>query len=110
MKQSEYGPVSGDYELNMLRTLEEDMRDNLYAVIYHTDGCMKCKVTAHQLDMPCEMVLISRGDPESSEIIDYMDFHGWQSAPLVFIYRGDERVDEWHDMQPDKIKEWNGED
>ena len=109
MRQSEYGAISGNYELKLLRELDKQMHDELHATIFYTENCMKCAVTKRQLHMPCEMVLISRNDPDSQEIIEYMDNRGWQSAPLVIIYRGDKQVDIWHDMRVDKIREWNGE-
>lgn len=110
MMTSEYGPVSGEYELNLLRELDRVMQRDLHAKIYHTEGCMKCAITQRHLEMPSEMVLISRDNPESEEIIKYMDLKGYQTAPLVFIYRGDQKVDEWNDMNVKKIRYWNGEE
>lgn len=67
---------------------------------------MKCKLTARQLKMPSELILIDRQKQIRPDIIAYMDAKHLTSAPLVRIFRDGELVDEWSDFNVDKIQEW----
>lgn len=78
----------------------------MHAIIYHTKGCNKCKLTERLLNMPVEVRLIDRINGINEDIIDYMDKMNWLSAPLVRIYDGNKLVDEWHDFSTDKIKQY----
>lgn len=79
----------------------------LRAKIYHTEHCMKCKVTSMQLEIPSEMILISRTKHINEDIISYMDQKGLTSAPLVQVFDDDDQlIDEWNDFNLTKIKKY----
>lgn len=79
----------------------------LHAKIYHTERCMKCKVTSMQLGIPSEMILISRTKHINEDIISYMDQKGLTSAPLVQVFdENDQLADEWNDFNLNKIKKY----
>ena len=76
------------------------------AIIYHTKGCMKCKLTAHLLNIDTKMVLIDPIDKPNDPIIQYMRRNNMKSAPLVRIYDDDKLMDEWNDFKADKINKY----
>ena len=81
--------------------------NKMRAVIYHTKGCMKCKLTAKNLDLPVKMVLIDPISKPNDPIIQYMHQNNMQSAPLVRIFDDDNNlVDEWNDFQVGKINKY----
>lgn len=57
--------------------------------------CMKCKLTAHLLNMNTKMVLIDPINKPNDPIIQYMRRNNMKSAPLVRIYDDDKLIDEW---------------
>jgi len=76
------------------------------AIIYHTKKCMKCKLTAHLLNMNTKMVLIDPINNSKDPIIQYMRINNMKSAPLVRIYDNDKLIDEWNDFQVGKINKY----
>ena len=80
--------------------------NKMKAIIYHTKGCMKCKLTAHLLNIDIKMVLIDPDGNPKDPIIQYMRKNNMQSAPLVRIYDNNKLIDEWNDFQVNKINKY----
>lgn len=80
----------------------------LKGIVYHTEGCQKCRLTAKQLEpMEVELRLIDRKSKTNMPIIGYMESKGLMSAPLVRVFDGETMVDEWNDFNFPKIHEWH---
>ena len=67
---------------------------------------MKCKLTAHLLNMNTKMVLIDPINNPEDPIIQHMRRNNMKSAPLVRIYDDDKLIDEWNDFQTDRINKY----
>lgn len=78
------------------------------AELFKTLHCPRCLVTNTQLSKVMKTTLfeISREKQERMDVINYMDKHGYKSAPLVRIYKNGIMCDEWAGLQPNKIKHW----
>ncbi|WP_322973870.1 thioredoxin domain-containing protein [Lacticaseibacillus nasuensis] len=73
----------------------------MHAIIYTKPNCPKCRLTDARLSMPHTTRLATDDD--------YTRFRakGYQSMPVVQVYRGGTVVDEWSDLQVDSINRWN---
>lgn len=80
--------------------------NKMKAIIYHTKGCMKCKLTANLLNIDTKMVLIDPTNNPKDPIIQYMRKKNMKSAPLVRIYDNNKLIDEWNDFQVSKINKY----
>ena len=77
------------------------------AIIYHTEGCVKCKLTSQRLNMETEMILVDAKNESDKLIIDNFRKKGYKSFPVVKVYHNEDMVDEWNDFNINKIKYWN---
>ena len=77
------------------------------AIIYHTEGCVKCKITSQRLNMETEMILVDAKNDSDKLIIDNFRKKGYKSFPVVQVYHNEDLVDEWNDFNINKIKYWN---
>ncbi|WP_010078327.1 hypothetical protein [Liquorilactobacillus mali] len=80
-------------------------QENRYqATVIWKDNCIKCKITMERLKLPFKPVKLS------SDIIDWLkNEKEVRTMPFVQVYdlKKDEIVDEWSNLRPDKITEWN---
>lgn len=76
----------------------------MHAIIYTKPRCQRCRRTVNQLSkvMPVETV--------TADEDDYRRFRklGYQSMPVVTVYKQDGTHDQWADMRVDKIEQYTG--
>lgn len=75
----------------------------MHAIIYTKPSCPKCRLTVNRLSatMPVQTI--------TADERDYKRFRklGYQSMPVVQVYRDTTLVDEWSDLQVDSINRLN---
>lgn len=74
------------------------------ATVIWKDNCTMCKITMDRFELPIKPVKLS------DDIIDWLkNEKNVRTMPFVQIYDfdKDEIVDEWSNLRPDKITEWN---
>lgn len=71
------------------------------ALIYHTKGCQKCRLTKALLgSTEVEMKLV---DPSNKDLLNKFRDKGIKSFPVCEIIKDGLIIDEWNDFKPDKI-------
>ena len=104
MKRVGYGYVSHTEQA----IIEELTREEtcMQAVIYVRPGCKKCRRTAMKLKqvMPVSTITADERD------IERFRKCGYQSFPVVTIYKADGTHETWCDLQVDKIKQYTEAD
>ena len=100
MKRVEYGYVSHTEQAIIEELTREET--HMQAVIYTKPKCQKCRHTAMKLKqvMPVSTITADERDLERFRKL------GYQSFPVVTVYKADGTHDEWCDLQVDKIKQY----
>lgn len=100
MKRVGYGYVCST-ERSIIEKLSREEKQ-MQAVIYTKPKCQKCRHTAMKLKqvMPVSTITADERD------IERFRKCGYQSFPVVTIYKADGTHDEWCDLQVDKIKQY----
>jgi len=100
MKRVSYGYVSHTEQaiIEKLSREEKHMR----AIIYTKPNCPKCRMTVN---------LLSKAIPVSTITADERDIErfrkqGYQSFPVVTVYKANGTHETWCDLQVDKIKQY----
>lgn len=87
---------------------------SVHAVLYSKPNCMKCRMTYNQLSKAMHVKVEKLFDPErqntewSNRKIEKFRAQGYNAMPVLRIYddQTGERLDDWCDMQKDKIDFW----
>jgi len=95
-----YGNVT-DVEHSIIEHLSREEK-HMNAIIYTKPNCPKCRMT---------VILLSKAMPVQTIKADERDYKrfrklGYQSMPVVTIYKADGTHDEWCDFRVDKIKQY----
>lgn len=100
MKRTEYGYVC-PMEYRIIDKLSREEK-HMHAIIYTKPNCPKCRMTANLLSsaMPVQTI--------TADERDYKRFRelGYQSMPVVTVYKVNGTHDEWCDFRADKIKQY----
>ena len=95
-----YGNVT-DVEHSIIEHLSKE-EQTLHAIIYTKPNCPKCRMTVNLLSkaMPVQTI--------KADERDYKRFRelGYQSMPVVTVYKAGGTHDEWCDFRVDKIKQY----
>lgn len=97
---TDYGNVT-DAEYFMIERLSKE-EQALHAIIYTKPKCPKCRLTTKQLSKVMPVSTITADER------DYKRFRklGYQSMPVVTVYKANGTHDEWCDFRADKIKQY----
>lgn len=100
MKRVEYGYVSRAEQAIIEKLSREEER--MHAIIYTKPNCPKCRMTVNLLSKAMRVQTITADER------DYKRFRelGYQSMPVVTIYKVNGTQDEWCDLQVEKIKQY----
>ena len=95
---TDYGNVC-DTEHYLIERLSRE-EHALHAIIYTKPNCPKCRLTDARLTIPHTTRMATDAD--------YTRFRqrGYQSMPVVTVYKPDGTHDEWCDFRVDKIKQY----
>lgn len=100
MKRVGYGYVSRTEQSIIERLSREEKHMN--AIIYTKPHCQKCRRTVFKLSrvMPVSTI--------TADADDYERFRkqGYQSFPVVTVYKANGTHETWCDLQVDKIKQY----
>jgi glutaredoxin-like protein NrdH len=100
MKRVSYGYVSQIEQAIIEKLSREETR--MQAVIYTKPKCQKCRHTAMKLKqvMPVSTITADERDIERFRRI------GYQSFPVVTVYKANGTHETWCDLRVDKIKQY----
>ncbi|AKU35035.1 ribonucleoside-diphosphate reductase [Lacticaseibacillus paracasei] len=100
MKRVGYGYVSNT-EKAIIEKLSREEK-HMQAIIYTRPGCQKCRHTAMKLKqvMPVSTITADADDYERFRKL------GYQSFPVVTVYKANGTHETWCDLQVDKIKQY----
>ena len=100
MKRVSYGYVSQTEKAIIEHLSREEA--HMQAIIYTRPGCQKCRHTAMKLKqvMPVSTITADERD------IERFRKCGYQSFPVVTVYRANGTHETWCDLQVDKIKQY----
>ncbi|WKZ96853.1 ribonucleoside-diphosphate reductase [Lacticaseibacillus paracasei] len=100
MKRVEYGYVS-NVEQAIIEKLSKEEK-HMQAIIYTRPGCQKCRHTAMKLKqvMPVSTITADERD------IERFRKCGYQSFPVVTVYKANGTHETWCDLRVDKIKQY----
>lgn len=100
MKRVSYGYICKTEQKIIEELSREETR--MQAVIYTKPKCQKCRHTAMKLKqvMPVSTITADADDYERFRKL------GYQSFPVVIIYKADGTHETWCDFQVDKIKQY----
>ncbi|UWY23600.1 ribonucleoside-diphosphate reductase [Lacticaseibacillus paracasei] len=100
MKRVGYGYVSRTEQSIIERLSREEKHMN--AIIYTKPHCQKCRRTVFKLSrvMPVQTITADERD------IERFRKQGYQSFPVVTVYKANGTHETWCDLQVDKIKQY----
>lgn len=100
MKRVSYGYVSRT-EQAIIEALSREEK-HMQAIIYTRPGCQKCRRTVFKLSqvMPVSTITADADDYERFRKL------GYQSSPVVTVYKANGTHETWCDFQVDKIKQY----
>lgn len=100
MKRVSYGYICKT-EQKIIEALSREEKQ-MQAVIYTRPGCQKCRRTAMKLKqvMPVSTITADERD------IERFRKCGYQSFPVVTVYKANGTHETWCDLQVDKIKKY----
>lgn len=104
MNRVSYGYVSRTEQAIIEELSREEKK--IQAIIYTKPSCPKCRLTVNRLSatMPVQTI--------TADERDYKRFRelGYQSMPVVTVYKPDGTHDQWCDMRTDKINQYKEAD
>ena len=100
MRRTEYGYVSRTEEAIIEQLTREDQRSQ--AIIYTRPGCQKCRHTILKLKQVMTVQTITADERD----IERFRKQGYQSFPVVTVYKSNRKHDCWCDLRVDKIKQY----
>ncbi|ABY84353.1 thioredoxin domain [Lactobacillus phage Lrm1] len=97
---TDYGNMY-DVEFRIIEKLSREEK-HMNAIIYTKPGCQKCRHTAMKLKqvMPVSTITADERD------IERFRKCGYQSFPVVTVYKANGTHETWCDFQVDKIKQY----
>lgn len=100
MKRVGYGYVS-NMEQAIIEKLSREEK-HMQAIIYTKPHCHKCRWTIFKLSrvMPVQTITADADDYERFRKL------GYQSFPVVTVYKANATHETWSDLQVDKIKQY----
>ena len=100
MKRVSYGYVSRTEQAIIEELSREEKK--IQAIIYTRPGCQKCRHTAMKLKqvMPVSTITADERD------IERFRKQGYQSFPVVTVYKANGTHETWCDLRVDKIKQY----
>lgn len=100
MKRVSYGYVS-NMEQAIIEKLSKEEK-HMQAIIYTKPHCQKCRRTVFKLSrvMPVQTITADADDYERFRKL------GYQSFPVVTVYKANGTHETWCDLQVDKIKQY----
>ncbi|MCP9305707.1 thioredoxin domain-containing protein [Lacticaseibacillus paracasei] len=100
MKRVGYGYVSRT-EQSIIEKLSREEK-HMNAIIYTRPGCQKCRRTIFKLSqvMPVQTITADADDYERFRKL------GYQSFPVVTVYKANGTHETWCDLRVDKIKQY----
>ncbi|WP_156656833.1 thioredoxin domain-containing protein [Lacticaseibacillus paracasei] len=103
MKRVGYGYVSNMEQAIIERLSREEK--HMQAIIYTKPHCQKCRRTIFKLSrvMPVQTITADADDYERFRKL------GYQSFPVVTVYKANGTHETWCDLQVDKIKQYTEE-
>ena len=103
MNRVSYGYVSRTEQAIIERLSREEK--HMYAIIYVKPNCPKCRMTVNLLSKAMPVKTIKADERDYKRFRDL----GYQSMPVVTVYKSDGTHDEWCDFMVDKIKQYTEE-
>ena len=101
MRRLSYGYVSRT-ERVIIEELTRKERRKMQAIVYVKLGCQKCQHTVAKLSKAMRVQTVTADERD----IERFRKCGYQSFPVVTIYKADGTHDEWCDLRVDKIKQY----
>ena len=100
MKRVSYGYVSRTEQAIIEELSREEKK--IQAIIYTRPGCQKCRRTVFKLSqvMPVSTITADADDYERFRKL------GYQSFPVVTVYKANGTHETWCDLRVDKIKQY----
>lgn len=103
MKRVSYGYVSQTEQL-IIEDLTRQEK-HIQAIIYTRPGCQKCRYTILKLKQVMTVQTITADERD----IERFRKQGYQSFPVVTVYKSNRKHDRWCDLRVDKIKQYTEE-
>lgn len=100
MKRVSYGYVSNMEQAIIEKLSKED--NHMQAIIYTKPHCKKCWRTVYRLSQVMSVQTITADERD----IERFRKQGYQSFPVVTVYKSNRKHDRWCDFQVDKIKQY----
>lgn len=100
MKRVGYGYVCST-ERSIIEKLSREEK-HMNAIIYTKPGCQKCRHTILKLKQVMTVQTITADERD----IERFRKRGYQSFPVVTVYKSNRKYDCWCDFQVDKIKQY----
>jgi glutaredoxin-like protein NrdH len=100
MKRTEYGYVCSTERYIIEKLSRED--NHMQAIIYTKPNCPKCRMTVNLLSKAMPVQTIKADERDYKRFRDI----GYQSMPVVTVYKAYGAHDEWCDFRVDKIKQY----
>ncbi|MES5863640.1 ribonucleoside-diphosphate reductase [Lacticaseibacillus paracasei] len=100
MKRVSYGYVSQTEQAIVEHLSREEKRTQ--AIIYTRPGCQKCRHTILKLKQVMAVQTIVADERD----IERFRKQGYQSLPVVTVYKSNRKHDCWCDLRVDKIKQY----
>lgn len=100
MKRAEYGYVC-PMEYRIIEKLSREEK-HMHAIIYTKPNCPKCRMTVNLLSKSMKVQTIKADERDYKRFRDI----GYQSMPVVTVYKADGTHDHWCDFRVDKIKQY----
>ena len=100
MKRVSYGYVSRTEQAIIEELSREEKK--IQAIIYTKPHCQKCRHTVAKLSKAMRVQTITADECD----IERFRKQGYQSFPVVTVYKANGVHDRWCDLQVDKIKQY----
>lgn len=97
---TDYGNMY-DAEFRIIEELSREEK-HLQAIVYTRPGCQKCRHTILKLKQAMTVQTITADERD----IERFRKQGYQSFPVVTVYKANGTHETWCDLQVDKIKQY----
>ena len=101
MRRLSYGYVSRT-ERAIIEELTREERRKMQAIVYVKPGCQKCQHTVAKLSKAMRVQTVTADERD----IECFRKCGYQSFPVVKIYKADGTHETWCGLRVDKIKQY----
>lgn len=100
MKRTEYGYVCSTEQAIIEELSREEKK--IKAIIYTKPNCPKCRMTVNLLSKAMKVQIIKADERD----IERFRKQGYQSFPVVTVYKANGTHETWCDFRVDKIKQY----